>query len=148
MPQFTEEQKAQAVALVNAGETSRTKIAKKLGCSKSTISRWVASADRAETEPEKSLAEKAGEIAETIKVRQQEIRNILLDRIGELVPETNNLQAVATAYGIVTDKALLAEGKPTTIQGQALVVGDGSPEELEATVEELRNRRLKNEPAG
>lgn len=144
MPRYSEEQKAEAIALVDAGERSRCSIAEELGCSDSTVRRWIAAAERRETAGEKTLAAKAEALSEQIKATQSEVRQALLARLSELIPDTESLKDVATAYGIVTDKELLAAGKPTQIHGQAIAIPEtDDPSELERTAEELRRRRVR-----
>jgi hypothetical protein len=90
------------------------------------------------------LADDAGDIAERIRQHQAEVRERLLQRIAARIPKTDNLKDLAIAYGIVTDKALLAAGKPTSIRHEAFVVpDDANEEELVAVAEELRRRRLE-----
>lgn len=141
MRYYSDEEKAQAVARVRSHDATRQEVADDLGCSVNTVKTWLKQTP--ETALEKTVADRVAEISEQISQKQAETRQALLDRVAELVPECGSLKDVATAYGIITDKALLAAGKPTSIQGQAIAVGDGTPEELERTVEELRARRMK-----
>ncbi len=148
MPRYTDEQKTQAVARVFAGEHRRA-VARDLGVSDATVRRWCAVADRRATarekarrEPDLSWADEADDLAERIRERQEEVRDALLRRIADLIPATDDLRAVATAYGIVTDKALLAAGKPTKIRAEAPELPpDATPEELVRIADELRRRR-------
>ena len=95
------------------------------------------------TESEALLADEAGDIAERIKRRQAQVRELLLDRLFALARDARNLKEVAIAYGIVTDKALLAAGKPTSIHQEGFALpDDADEEELVAVAEELRRRRL------
>ncbi len=49
------------------------------------------------------------------------------------------------SYGVITDKALLAAGKPTSIHGQTLAVpDDASADELNAVADELQRRRQEH----
>lgn len=138
---YSDEQKAQAVARVRTADATAKQVAADLGCSINTLRTWLKQTPR--TESEKTIAERVAQISDQIEQKQAETRQALLDRVAELVPECGSLKDVATAYGIITDKALLAAGKPTSIQGQAIAVGEGTAEELEKTVEELRSRRMK-----
>jgi transposase-like protein len=141
MPRYTNEQKAQAVARVVAGEHRRA-VARDVGVSDATVRRWLAGAERRATAQEKVFGELADDIAERIRERQEELREALLRRMGDLIPATDDLRAVATAYGILTDKALLAAGKPTRIHGGALdFPPDATPEQLASVADELRRRR-------
>lgn len=143
------EEKAQAVGRVLAGE-SREQVAKDIGVAASTVKRWIAAAQRSETDAEKTLAQSAEEIGERLKQKQEEVRELLLDRIESLIPQSKSLKDVSTAYGIVTDKMLLAQGKPTSIHGQALALpDDATPEQVVAVADELRARRERERvPAG
>ena len=143
MARYTDEQKAQAVARVKTGDNTIEQIAKDVGCTDSTLRRWVSEVS-AEITDEKTVAERVAEITEQIEQKQVETRKALLDRIEQLVPQAKSLKDVATAYGILTDKMLVAQGKPTTIQGQAVAVGDGSTEDLEKLANELKNRRERS----
>jgi transcriptional regulator with XRE-family HTH domain len=142
--QHSVEEKAQAVARVMAGE-SRRQVANDTGVGASTVKRWVAAANTPVTEVDVLLAEDAGDIAERIRQRQAQVRELLLDRLFALAPDTRSLKECAIAYGIVTDKALLAAGKPTSIHHEALMVpDDASEEELAAMADELQRRRLES----
>ena len=141
MARYTDEQKAHAVARVHTGE-SVNKVASDIGCSRASLKEWLDKVPQSGTE--KTVSERVSEITEQIEQKQAETRKALIDRIGELVPECGSLKDVATAYGILTDKMLVAQGKPTQIQGQAIAIGDGTPEELERTVDELRKRRERS----
>lgn len=96
-----------------------------------TIRRWVSAAERRETADEKKLARTAMEIAESIKKKEAEAREALLDRLVAKAAECeDNVQQIATAYGILTDKANVAAGRPTGIVGK-------SPDERDADIERL-----------
>ncbi len=90
------------------------------------------------------LADEAADIAERIKERQAEVRERLLQRIATRIPKTDSLKDLAIAYGIVTDKALLAAGKPTSIHQERFAPDDASAEELSAIADELQRRRLEH----
>jgi hypothetical protein len=48
------------------------------------------------------------------------------------------LKGVATAFGIISDKILLAQGKPTTIHGEAMAMPtDATPDQLVLIADEL-----------
>lgn len=66
----------------------------------------------------KKVARTATQIAESIKRREAEARDALLDRLVAVASECDDdIQKIATAYGILTDKANLAAGRPTSILG-------------------------------
>lgn len=134
----TPDQKATAVARVLAGE-SRRKVAGDMGVSDATVRRWMAQAESCETAQEQKLAEDAATIRARIERKQEEVRDLLLDRIRDLIPETEDLRAVATAFGIVTDKSLLTAGKPTGIHEHRST--DPLDVELEQLISEEAARR-------
>lgn len=135
----TPDAKATAVARVLAGE-SRRKVAAGLGVSDGTVRRWVGKAERRETAQEEKLAEQAAEVVADIEARQREARAVLLERIVALVPDSDSLREVATAYGIVTDKVLLAEGKPTSRSEEVTV---SRVERVAGQLDELAARRAR-----
>lgn len=108
----TPDEKANAVARVLAGE-SRRKVADDVGVNETTVRRWVRQAAGRETPQAKKIADTAEQIRARIEQTQEEVRELLLQRIRDLVPKTDDLRAVATAFGIVTDKAELTAGRPT-----------------------------------
>lgn len=130
MPHPTPHERATAVARVMAGE-SRRGVAKSMGVSDGTVRRWIAQAERRGTAQEETLAMNAQSLAERIMQRQEEVRDQLLERISALIPVTDDLRAVATAYGIVTDKSLLTAGKPTGIHEHR------ASDPLDAEIEQL-----------
>jgi transposase-like protein len=138
---FTNEQKAQAIARVRSGDSPQL-VAQELGCTERTVRRWAVDCPRMSDE-KKDLAERVAEISERIEQKQIETREILIQRIAELVPQTDDLRAVATAYGIVTEKALLTAGKPTSIHADAgiSIPDDASADELRKLADQLRSRR-------
>jgi transposase-like protein len=141
---WTREAKATAVARVEVGE-SVPAVAESIGTAASTLRRWVNASRRSETLDEKKLADDVEKIAERITVKQTEARELLLDKLVKLVPQTDDLMAIAKAYGIVTDKALLAAGKPTSIHGNTIAVpDDATADELAGVADELRRRRMEN----
>lgn len=136
-----DDQKATAVARVLAGE-SRRKVADDMGVARSTLGRWVEQADGpAETDRSKKLAEDAATIRAGIEQKQEEVRQALLNRIAELIPKTDDLRAVATAFGIVTDKSLLTAGKPTGIHEHR------SKDPLDLEIEQLLDEEAKKRGA-
>ena len=140
--QHTHQEKAQAVARVIAGE-SRRRVARDIGVGASTVKRWVTAASEPRPKVKALLADEAGDIAERIRQRQAEVRELLLDRLFALARDARSLKEVAIAYGIVTDKALLAAGRPTNIHQEGFVLPDGADvDELGAIADELQRRRL------
>ena len=102
-----------------------------MGMGATTVRRWVSSAERRETADEKKLAKTAMEIAQSIKEREAEVRQALLDRMVALASECeDDIQKLATAYGILTDKANVAAGRPSSVFGR-------SPDERDAEIERL-----------
>lgn len=142
MPTYSDEVKAQAVARIRAGEATATQIAEEIGASHNTVKEWERKAERPpETDAEKRLADKIDGIHERIEAKQESIREKLLDRIEELVPTEMDLRSATTAYGIITDKQLLAQGKPTAITAEGIAIpADASALELRRTADELRRR--------
>jgi len=133
MPRYNKETKAQAVARIKAGDKTASAIAIELGAGHNTVLKWVADyeAEQTGTDSEKELATAVNEIRESIERKQEEVRDLLLKRIEALIPSTDDLKAVATAYGIVTDKQLLAQGKPTSITAQGVAIpADATPLQL------------------
>ncbi len=88
---------------MDKGESNR-EVAAGLGVSHTTVGRWIEAAKRAETDREKKVARTAMEIAESIKVKEAEAREALLDRLVAKAAECeDNVQQIATAYGILTE---------------------------------------------
>lgn len=111
MPRYNNETKAQAVARIQAGDATASKIAEELGASHNTVNDWVRKAAKLpETDSEKKQAETIDGIRARIEEQQERLRDQLLGRMADLIPGEEDLRAVATAYGIVTDKQLLAQG--------------------------------------
>ena len=129
------EYQAQAVARVEAGEGQR-RVAADLGVSHTTVGRWIDGARRAETDHQKKVASTAMEIAASIKKREAEARLALLDRLVSVASDCgDNVQQIATAYGILTDKANVARGRPSSIFGR-------SPDERDAEIERLLEEEM------
>ena len=110
--------KAQAVARVYAGE-SRRAVAEDCGVSDSTVREWLKLAESRETAQGKELARSAEEISRAITEKERGTRELLLDRLAAVVPESVSVREIATAYGILTDKSMLAKGQPTSIVGRS-----------------------------
>jgi transposase len=113
-----------------AGE-SRRKVAADMNVSDGTVRRWLERAERRESAQDEKMADDAASLAERIAAKQEQVREQLLRRIAELAPTTDDLRAVATAYGIVTDKSLLTAGKPTGIHEHR------ASDPLDAEIEQL-----------
>lgn len=138
-----------AIARVHAGEAARA-VAKDMGIeNERAVQRWYAIAieryphlftDRPDDE---EVHREASEIADKIKQKQEENREALLDRIADVVPYTDSVKDLAFAYQVITDKARVAEGKPTSIMGEALGLPEGEADvsQLENAADELRRRR-------
>jgi transposase-like protein len=144
MPRYTPAQKSEALAYyLTTGSMSAA--ARQMGCSVSTVKTWVDDAQlnpSAETVDQNEIVDEAERIAQAIRDKQEQVREKLLDRLAFLAKDSTDLKGVATAYGIVTDKALLAQGKPTAITGEAMAFPvDASPDQLVGIADELRRRR-------
>ena len=140
MSRATTEQQAHAVARVEAGESQR-EVAADFAVSHTTIGRWIEGARRAETDHEKKVASAAMEIAASIKKREAEARLALLDRLVSMASDCgDNVQQIATAYGILTDKANVAQGRPSSIFGR-------SPDERDAEIERLLEEEMARRSA-
>lgn len=152
---YTTRDKVQAVARLEAGESVRD-VSKALGCSTKQLAKW---RDRlVELRPElfpnlsgaanpEEMAEEAAEIAQRIKEKTERTIETLLDRLLQLAPHENRFDKVAIAFGILSDKLAVAQGKPTAITGEVLSLpDDATPEQLTSTIEELRRRRQQAPP--
>jgi transposase-like protein len=150
MPRYTPAQKSEALA-VYLTTHSLNAAARKMGCSPSTIKTWVEDAQlEGPIGPgdQNEIVDEAERIAQAIRDKQEQVRETLLDRLAFLAKDSTDLKGVATAYGIVTDKALLAQGKPTAITGEAMAFpADASPDQLVGIADELRRRRERHAAA-
>ena len=134
MPRYTLDEQASAVALVQAGHSQR-EAARALGAGDASVRRWNEAAERRETAREKELAAKASAIRARLTLKQQVLREQLLNRMMDAA-ETATLKDAAVAYGIVTDKAHLESASATHSAG-------GDP--ISAYVAELEGEALRIE---
>ena len=85
----------------------------------------------AETDHEKKVARTARELAVSIKKREAVAREALLDCMVAVAQDCDDdIQKLATAYGIQTDTSNVAAGRPTSTFGR-------SPDERDAEIERL-----------
>jgi transposase-like protein len=149
MPRYTPAQKSEALAVyLTTGSLSAA--AREMGCAVSTVKQWVEREQSSgiEGENHSPIVDEAERIAQAIRDKQEQVRETLLDRLAFLAKDSTDLKGVATAYGIVTDKALLAQGKPTAITGEAMAFPvDASPDQLVGIADELRRRRERHAAA-
>lgn len=143
MAAYTREFKAQAVARVLAGE-SQAGVARDLGLRRPTLASWVHAVERASSEqPEKeqTLAERAHELAEIALREMDQAWLASIRRVNELAPKADMRDAVG-AVKILGEQRALAQGKPTSIHGEAVALpADATPDQLIAVADELRERR-------
>lgn len=98
-----------------ATKRNRDAVAADLGVTHTTVGRWIEGARRAATAREKKVARTAMEIAESIREREAEAREALIDRMVAVASECeDDIQKLATAYGIL--KAYIAQGRATSIR--------------------------------
>ncbi len=139
---YTPEERATAVGRVLAGE-SRRKVADAMGVSDSTVRSWVKQSESRETAGAQELANRARAIADEISHLETIARHRLITRIADLAEKATDLDQVAKAYARVTDKALLAAGKPTSIVRNQ----DQVDHEIEKLLEEMADRERDRDRA-
>lgn len=139
---YTDEQISDALA-VFAVTGSYREAAASVGCSITTVKKWAAQHEVVDSDDEKSVEDRIREKVADLRELQEEARETLMRRIISLAPREDDLRAVATAYGIVTDKAQLSRGLPTTIT-ENLTPGDAR-RELGRTRDELAERRRRRQ---
>lgn len=141
MPRYTPAQRSEALAVYQlTGNMSAA--AREVGATINAVKRWIQMAELQETEADKTLAEDSERRAEAIRDTQERVRQALLDRMVLLAGQVENVRDAATAYGILTDKALLAQGRPTQIHGEQIAIpADAGPDELAELADRLRERR-------
>ena len=142
MPHPTPKERATAVARVMAGE-SRRAVARSMGVSDSTVRVWVRAAESRGTAQENALADAAVSIAEQIEALQEKARLALIKRALELAPGADSIRDVMWAYGVATDKARLAAGKPTAITKSV----DQMDVEIDTMLAEMARREAEQDRA-
>lgn len=143
-PHADDLKKADALARLLNGESKRS-VAKDMQVSRSTLGRWEAEADADTTGKLKALAESHAELRRELR---EEVIVAAYERTLEALPKASAKDA-ATIAGIAEDKALLAQGKPTHITGNAglQLPADADEQTLNTYVDELHARRKRTEEA-
>ena len=125
MGKYTDEQKAEALVLLDANNGNMKKTAAMLGIPRATLQTW-AKGSTITPEIEAQRQEKRIKLAD----RLLDIAHLLVDAIPEKI-KSANLQSSTIALGIVVEKAELLLGEPTARQeisgahGEPLVKLDG-----------------------
>jgi hypothetical protein len=114
-----------------------------VGCSITTVKKWEREHGVADSGDEKSVEELVVEKVADLRIRQEEARSKLMDRIIALVPEEASLRDATWSYGVLTDKSLLSRGQPTSIV-ENVSPGDAR-KALEQKRDELAERRQRRE---
>jgi transposase-like protein len=112
---YTDEQRASALAALEANAGDVRKTARELGIPEATLRLW----KQGKRHPEAAAmcAAKKAPLAEALR----EVARQLLESIPSKIDESS-LSQVAVAMGIAVDKAQLLDGKPTGIQDTVLTV--------------------------
>lgn len=114
---------------VNDGNIKRT--ARETGMPIATVRDWK-KAWQTDGVPDAVIAATES-VTDSYVAEVKDIQGVLLARIRELAPEVKNIREAATAFGILDDKRVRAEGKPTSINEQSNR-GLPSPEEVRALI--------------
>lgn len=149
-------QKIAAVVRLEQGETV-TDVAKDVGCSRRALGQWrnIIVEKRPDKFPNLAgaasddvMADQAAVEIDALKDKIKTAADMVLEQLMELVPHEKRMDKVAVAFGILTDKLQVLQGKPTSIHGEVPVVDDGAtPAQLEAQIAEIRMRREREESA-
>lgn len=112
-PRYTDEQRAEAVALLQAAgypneKGALTKTANQLGIPARTISRWFNGENN--PPPDKTVTEKTFDLREAIRGELQAVLEAMPDK-----RENANYRDLVTAAGILTDKLTRLDGNATEI---------------------------------
>lgn len=126
---YTAEEKAAALAKLDANHGNVTRTARELSIPGKTLEGWAKG--RHVTPKIELLREKK---REDLATRYDEIAQLALDRVKQLIPTANLEQAFDIANGSVSNKQLLT-GQPTVRTEQ------GAPGDYSSKVDELRRKR-------
>ena len=142
MPRYSEEQKGEVLALLDANDGNLKKTRRDIDWdhvpSRSTIRRWDESAQRPKGEPDRAVAKsrhrKKGELAD----RLQDIAWNLARHIDSKEKiDSATVSQLTTAFGTVVDKMRLLREEATEINEQR--DGDEHKRKLEQRLERLRS---------
>jgi transposase-like protein len=112
---YTDEQRASALAALEANAGDVRKTARELNIPEATLRQWKHGLRHPES-VQMSAAQKPP-LAEALREVARQLLESIPGKIGE-----SSLSQVAVAMGIAVDKAQLLEGKPTGIQDTVLTV--------------------------
>jgi len=143
---YTDEQKAQALLMVQASADKRSPIAfvsHVLGIPRRTLTHWVeqTAALRQPTQADRRMAALADEMRPALADKCEELAHRFFDTIDPREPRMNALQLM-TAAGIAVDKMRLLRGEPTQITERvgSDVAGAITAEDIRALVSAIERR--------
>lgn len=131
MGEYTNEQRAEALALLLSGET-QVQVAKKLGVPRTTVGNWARAADLA-AHADHNDGHGAG-----IVQMYGEVLDLALKRIRQQIPKAK-IRDVVGVVSVIAEKHALATGNPTAIHGESVVVPEGGS--IDDVIAEIRRRR-------